>query len=159
MQSTAPGLFSSDLGLESGETPEDARDLGDESETEADGGGDGGGDVNNPSRDKNGFPTTVTESDMMTETAGSSQFGAATIVGTDAGALGTGALETPPTSSFETQFRVPISHQVFLSSSASKPTTALSVEPSGTRVASGGADTQVRLYDFGGMDQLHRFAP
>lgn len=38
-----------------------------------------------------------------------------------------------------------------------KGVTALAVDPSGARVATGGFDYQVNLYDFGGMDS--RFRP
>ena len=51
--------------------------------------------------------------------------------------------------------RLPVSHEVPLAGHT-KSVTAVAFDPSGARLASGGADYSVRLYDFGGMDRAHR---
>ena len=50
---------------------------------------------------------------------------------------------------------LPISHEAALKGHV-KAVTALSIDPGGGRVATGGTDYKVRLYDFGGMDKHHR---
>jgi WD40 repeat protein len=50
---------------------------------------------------------------------------------------------------------LPISHELILSNHA-KPVTALSLDPSGARLVSGGYDYQVRFWDFAGMDSSGR---
>ena len=50
---------------------------------------------------------------------------------------------------------LPISHEVVLTAH-SKTVTAVSIDPGGGRLATGGADYMLRLYDFGGMDRSHK---
>ena len=50
------------------------------------------------------------------------------------------------------RMRVPVSHELVLREGA-KTVAALALDPSGSRLASGGADNTVRLWDFGGMDR------
>jgi WD repeat-containing protein 70 len=51
--------------------------------------------------------------------------------------------------------RLPISHEVSLAGH-SKSVTALALDPSGARLATGSLDYGVKLFDFGGMDRTHR---
>jgi pSer/pThr/pTyr-binding forkhead associated (FHA) protein len=53
------------------------------------------------------------------------------------------------------RLELPVSHEAALKGH-SKAVIALSVDPGGGRVASGGSDYKVKLYDFGGMDKHHR---
>ncbi|KAG5174958.1 WD40-repeat-containing domain protein [Tribonema minus] len=65
--------------------------------------------------------------------------------------------ETPEQRARRTARRLelPLSHEAALKGHR-KAVTALSVDPGGGRVATGGTDYTVRLYDFGGMDRHHR---
>lgn len=47
--------------------------------------------------------------------------------------------------------RTPISHEIVLKDHT-KTVSALAVDPSGSRIASGGYDYDAKLWDFGGMD-------
>lgn len=53
------------------------------------------------------------------------------------------------------RFQVPISHEVSLRGHH-KQITCLAMDPSGARVAVGGMDYKLCLYDFGGMDRTHK---
>ncbi|CAM9789477.1 unnamed protein product [Chrysoparadoxa australica] len=53
------------------------------------------------------------------------------------------------------RLQLPVSHEAVLSGH-SKAVAALAADPSGARLASGGRDYKVKLYDFGGMDRGHR---
>lgn len=50
---------------------------------------------------------------------------------------------------------LPLSHEVVLGGH-SKTITAVAMDPSGARLACGGADYMVRVFDFGAMDRSHR---
>jgi WD repeat-containing protein 70 len=49
-------------------------------------------------------------------------------------------------------YKIPISHESLLSGH-SKGIVALDIDPSGNRMATGGLDEQVRLWDFQGMNR------
>ncbi len=51
--------------------------------------------------------------------------------------------------------RFPLSHEITLSH-GSKPISALTLDPSGARVVTGGYDYNVRLWDFAGMDSTFK---
>jgi FHA domain len=53
------------------------------------------------------------------------------------------------------RLELPVSHEAALKGHT-KAVIALSVDPGGGRVATGGSDYKVKLYDFGGMDKHHR---
>ena len=63
--------------------------------------------------------------------------------------------EPEPEESLATKYQVPMSHEANLRGHH-KSITCLAMDPAGSRVAVGGIDYKVLLYDFGGMDRTHR---
>lgn len=63
--------------------------------------------------------------------------------------------EEDPVEAFALSNKIPISHQTDLGGHT-KAVTAVSMEPAGNRVVTGSLDYNVRVFDFGGMDQRHR---
>eukprot|EP00607_Mallomonas_marina_P001345 CAMPEP_0182438536 /NCGR_PEP_ID=MMETSP1167-20130531/85832_1 /TAXON_ID=2988 /ORGANISM="Mallomonas Sp, Strain CCMP3275" /LENGTH=650 /DNA_ID=CAMNT_0024631947 /DNA_START=87 /DNA_END=2039 /DNA_ORIENTATION=- len=67
-----------------------------------------------------------------------------------------GEEEEDEVNKFASSRKIPITHQVDLPGH-SKAVTSLSVEPAGNRVVTGSLDYMLYMYDFGGMDQRHKY--
>jgi pSer/pThr/pTyr-binding forkhead associated (FHA) protein len=63
--------------------------------------------------------------------------------------------EPPPPEDPVTKHQIPMSHEVALRGHH-KSITCVAMDPAGSRVAVGGKDYKVLLYDFGGMDRTHK---
>lgn len=72
--------------------------------------------------------------------------------------FGKGGFEEEKVDSAESiakKYHIPMTHEVNLQGHT-KSITTLAMDPAGSRVAAGGMDYKVMLYDFGGMDKTHK---